>query len=67
MDKFIDLAGNIVGVSGVLVCLVAGVSRLLGAYFLLGFPTVTLFTGGTALMVMACLAKLHHLSSTKTV
>lgn len=66
--KYIDLIGNAAGIVGVLVCLIAGLARLVGTYYLLGVPSITLFTGGTALMVMACLAKLHYLSqNTKTV
>lgn len=64
--KYIDLVGNIAAIVGILICLAAGVSRLIGAYYLAGFQTITLFTGGIALMVMACLAKLHHLSASKT-
>jgi len=64
--KYIDLVGNIAAIVGILVCLAAGASRLIGAYYLMVFQTITLFTGGIALMVMACLAKLHHLSASKT-
>ena len=62
MEKGLDLLGNIIGVAGVLVTLVAGISRLLGSYHLLGFELVTLFIGGIALMVMACLIKLQQLT-----
>ena len=63
MDKILDTLGNIVGVAGVLLTLVAGASRLMGSYHLLGFESVTLFIGGIALMVMACLIKLHQLTT----
>lgn len=66
MMKAIDLIGNIAGIAGIVVCLVAGLSRLIGVYYLLSFQTQTLFTGGIALMVMACLAKLHHISAAQT-
>ena len=62
MDKMLDLLGNVVGVTGIIVCTLAGASRLLGSHYLLGFESVTLFIGGTALMVMACLVKLHQLT-----
>ena len=62
MEKMLDLLGNVTGATGVFVCALAGGSRLLGAHYLLGFETVTLFIGGTALMVMACLVKLHQLT-----
>ena len=62
MGKMLDFLGNITGATGIIVCALAGGSRLLGAYHLLGFETVTLFIGGIALMVMACLLKLHQLT-----
>lgn len=62
MEKVLDLLGNVVGVAGIATCALAGGSRLLGSYHLLGFETVTLFIGGIALMVMACLVKLHQLT-----
>ena len=62
MDKVLDLLGNVVGGAGVITCALAGGTRLLGGYHLLGFESVTLFIGGIALMVMACLVKLHQLT-----
>ena len=62
MDKMLDLLGNVVGVTGIIACALAGVSRMLGGHYLLGFESVTLFIGGIALMVMACLVKLHQLT-----
>ena len=64
--KYIELAGNIAGIAGIGICLVAGLARLAGGYYLLGFQTLTLFNGGIALMVMACLAKLHCMSVART-
>ena len=64
MNKLLDFTGNIAAALGILVCLVAGASRLTGSYYVLGYEAITLFTGGIALMVMACLAKLHRLSAT---
>jgi hypothetical protein len=61
MKKVIDVAGNIVAGLGILICLGAGLARLAGSYTVFGFEAITLFTGGTALMVMACLAKLQLL------
>ena len=62
MNKLLELLGNVIGATGIIVCALAGGSRLLGAYHLLGFETVTLFIGGIALMVMACLLKVHQLT-----
>ena len=64
MDKLLDFAGNIAAALGILICLVAGVTRLTGSYYVLGYEAITLFIGGIALMVMACLTKLHRLSAT---
>ena len=62
MEKIVDIVGTVLGVIGVLVCLLAGVSRFAGNYYLMGFETVTLFIGGISIMVAACLAKLHSVS-----
>jgi len=62
MDRLIGLVGNVVGVVGIAVCLVSGAVRLSGAYYLAGVQLMSLFTIGTALMVMGCLAKLHVLA-----
>lgn len=61
MDKLLEITGHIGAGLGILVCLLAGVSRLAGYYYFLGFETITLFIGGIALMVMACLARLYRL------
>ena len=62
MSKLFVLAGNGLGLIGVLVCAVAGVSRLTGAFYTAGFQTMVLFNVGVGLMVAACLAKLHALA-----
>lgn len=62
MAKIVDVTGNALGIAGILICLLAGVSRVVGNYYLLGFETITLFIGGISIMVAACLAKLQHLS-----
>ena len=62
MNKYIELIGNIAAIIGVLVCLVAGLIRLSGNYFIFGFETQTFFLVSIAIMVFACLAKLHVLS-----
>ena len=61
MAKLISLVGNMVAVIGVLMCLGAGVVRLLGHFHLLGYSAMTIFMAGTGLMVMACLAKVELL------
>jgi hypothetical protein len=62
MDRIIEVVGNVVGVLGVLVCLGSGLVRVSGGFYLGGLQLMPLFTAGTALMVMGCLAKLHVLS-----
>ena len=63
MKKLLEIAGNIAALLGIVACLVAGIARLTGHHYFLGYEAVTLFIGGIALMVMACLAKLQGLLS----
>ena len=62
MDNMLGIVGNIAGALGVLVCAVAGIFRLSGSFYVFGYEAQTLFVGGIALMVMACLAKLHQIA-----
>ena len=62
MNQLFTLLANIVGIFGILVCLVSGLTRITGNFYLFGYEAMTLFMGGTALMVMACLLKLHQLT-----
>ena len=62
MDNLPGTAENIAGVLGILVCAVAGIFRLSGGFYVFGYEAQTLFIAGTALMVMACLAKLHQIA-----
>ena len=62
MLKLIKFSGNAAALLGILICFVSGVSRLMGNFETMGLATLTLFTVGIALMVLACLAKLHVLS-----
>jgi hypothetical protein len=63
MNKFIETLGNILALLGILMCLMIGVIRVSGTYLLFGHEPMTWFVGGIALMVMACLAKLHTLGA----
>jgi membrane protein YdbS with pleckstrin-like domain len=63
MNNFIETLGNILAVVGILVCLVIGVIRVSGTYLFFGHEPMTWFVGGIALMVTACLAKLHVLGA----
>ena len=59
MNNILALVANIVAVVGIAVCAIAGISRLSGSYHVMGYEAMTLFIGGTALMVFASLIKLH--------
>ena len=62
MAKLLGMVANGAGLLGIVICLIAGVSRLAGSYHVIGYEALTLFIGGIALMVMACLIKLHQLT-----
>jgi hypothetical protein len=57
----LKVVSDLVGVLAVLVCLVAGLVRVMGVFYLGGFEVLTLFNAGVALMVFSCLLKLHVL------
>jgi hypothetical protein len=63
MNKLIEGMGNGIGLLGIATCTVAGLSRLTGEWYTLGFQSMVLFNVGIGLMVAACLAKLHVLGS----
>ena len=63
MSKLLETVGNVAAVLGILVCLVSGLSRLAGTWYMAGFQAMVLFNVGIGLMVMGCLAKLHLLGS----
>ncbi len=63
MKPVLTLLGNAAGVLGVLVCLIAGLARIAGHFYLAGFEAMTLFNGGIALMVAGVLFKVHALAS----
>ena len=62
MSKALAIAGNVFSGVGLLFCLVAGVSRLSGSYFVFSYEAMTVFNAGVGVMVAACLAKLHQLT-----
>lgn len=55
--------GRLAGIIGVLVCLVAGVARVAGHYFVAGYSVGTLFLGGIAAMVAGCLCLLWAMAA----
>lgn len=65
MDTVMVWAGNLAALVGVAICAIAGLTRLTGSFFMSGFAVGTLFLGGMALMVLACLIKLHLLAASR--
>ena len=63
MQKILGFAGSIAGIVGALLCLVAGLARVGGAYYLAGYETTTLFEVGAGLMIFACLTRLEEMRS----
>lgn len=63
MDRLINSVGNIAAVAGIALCATAGIVRLFGYYYFLGYEGMTLFMAGVGLMVLACLAKLERISA----
>ena len=61
MEKLFEIVSNIVALLGILMCLGAGIARLLDTHHMLGQPAFNVFVGGIAFMIMACLVKLHNL------
>ena len=58
METLLIWLGRLAGVAGVVLCVIAGATRLLGAYWLGQFQTTTLLQVGIAGMVLGCLCLL---------
>ena len=65
MYKNLVLAGSIAGILGALICLITGLARIAGFYYLVGYQSMTLFNAGVGLMVFACLVNLETLRTAK--
>lgn len=61
MGKILEGIANLAGILGVLLCLFAGITRLMGIYHLGGYETLTLFNIGMGGMVFSGLLKLDML------
>lgn len=59
MNKVLEQSATVFGASGLLVAAIAGGGRLLGLRHILGFESMTLLVGATALMVASCMIQLH--------
>lgn len=55
--------GRLLGIIGIIVCAIAGLARLSGRYTLAGFPAITLFEGGTTVLVAGCFCLLWTLAA----
>ena len=65
MNQFMTYLGQVAGLAGAFVCLIAGLARLTGFHHLAAFEATTLFMVGIGLMVFACLLKLDQLLGRK--
>lgn len=59
LQKILAMGAYIFGLIGILLCLIAGLSRLAGHYYLAGFESLTLLNGGMAFMVLGILLKVE--------
>ena len=63
MNKLLHSLGTASGLFGALICLVSGLTRVSGSFYLGGYAATTLFMVGLGLMVFACLLKLEALAA----
>ncbi|MCP4126740.1 MAG: hypothetical protein GY753_06720 [Gammaproteobacteria bacterium] len=62
MAALFATTGTISGIVGILLCAIAGIVRLTGSYFLLGYQANTLLVVGIAFLAVACFIKLEQLT-----
>jgi hypothetical protein len=60
--KMIKLIGDLLILSGVIVCAAPVIARITGRYYLFGFELTTVLLGGIALLLLACVARLELLT-----
>ena len=65
MYKYLALAGSISGIVGMLTCLISGLARIAGYYYLADYQSTTVFNMGVGLMVFACLVRLETATNLK--
>lgn len=63
MKQLINIAGHAAGALGTLSCLVAGLARISGGFYIAGLESTTVFMVGVGLMVFACMLKIELLKS----
>lgn len=59
--RWLEVAANVSGLLGVLLCAGSGGTRLAGMYYIAGFQSMTLFMGGMALLLFSAVLKLEVL------
>ncbi|AKH19728.1 hypothetical protein [Sedimenticola thiotaurini] len=64
MNALLTTLGSLAGTVGILICLIAGVTRLSGSYYLFGYSAQSLLMIGAVAIIVACYLKLEHLSRT---
>ncbi len=62
MKTLLAITGTISGIVGILLCLIAGLVRLSGSFYLLGYGVQSLLMVGIAFIIMACFLKLEQLT-----
>lgn len=55
----LQMGSNVVGIAGLVVCCAAVLLRVMGNFHIAGVEVMTVFNGGMALLLIACLAKLE--------
>jgi hypothetical protein len=64
MNKLIENIADAAAVVGVALTIGSGLTRLLGVFYIAGFQTTTVFTGGMGLMLIGIVGKLQFLKRT---
>ena len=63
MDNLLVMFGRLAGFAGVVLCLVAGIARILGQFYLAGFSVASLLQAGMGGLLIGCFALLLALHS----
>lgn len=58
MDNLLVMLGRLAGLAGVVLCLVAGIARILGQFYLAGFSVASLLQAGMGGLLIGCFALL---------
>jgi hypothetical protein len=63
MENMLVMLGRLAGIAGVVLCLVAGIARILGQFYLAGFSVSSLLQAGMGGLLIGCFALLLALHS----